>query len=161
MSSFSAMQLDYPFRLPVTWRTMGTTIWIFFVNDDDSIQRFPLARFGQLIERDPKERLPQYAGKRVRYVEVALELEQRKPVGILRILYLILPFDSEGRVDAAEQEKERRLGVEMMSPILMGRDSKQVVEARHRFAKRRFDNEYRWKPTQKMESAIIKAIFGS
>ncbi len=79
----------------------------------------------------------------------------------MRVLYLILPFDSEGRVDAAKQEKERRLGVEMMSPILMGRDSKQVVEAWHRFAKRRFDNEYRWKPTQEMESAIMRAIFGS
>ena len=139
---------------------MGIAIWIFFVNDDDSIQRFPLARFERLIERNPKERLPQYAGKRVRHVEVALELEQRKPVGILRILYLILPFDSEGRVDAAEQEKERRLGVEMMSPILMDPDSKQVVEARHRFAKRRFDNEYRWEPTQEIEFAIMEAIFG-
>ncbi len=138
---------------------MSIAIWIFIVNDDDSIQRFPLARFERLIERNPKERLPQYAGKRIRYVEVALELEQREPVGILRILYLILPFDSEGRVDAAEQEKERRLGVEMMSPILMDRDSKQVVEARHRFAKRRFDNEYRWKPTQEIESAIMEAIF--
>jgi len=139
---------------------MGIAIWIFFVNDDDSIQRFPLARFERLIDRNPNERLPEYANKRIRYVEVALELEQRKPVGILRILYLILPFDSEGRVDAAEQEKERRLGVEMMSPILMDRDSKQVVEARHRFAKRRFDNEYRWKPTQEMEADIMAAIFG-
>jgi len=139
---------------------MGIAIWIFFVNDDDSIQRFPLAGFERLIDRNPNERLPEYANKRVRYVEVALELEQRKPVGILRILYLILPFDSEGRVDAAEQEKERRLGVEMMSPVLTDRDSKQVVEARHRFAKRRFDNEYRWKPTQEMEAAIMAAIFG-
>ena len=139
---------------------MGIAIWIFFVNDDDSIQRFPLARFERLIERDPKERLPQYAGKRVRYVEVALELEQRKPVGILRILYLVLPFDSEGRVDAAEQEKERRLGIEMM-PSILDRDSKQVVEAQHLFAKKRFDNEYRWEPTQEMEFAIMEAIFGS
>ena len=139
---------------------MGIAIWVFLVNDDDSIQRFPLARFERLIDRDPKERLPQYAGKRVRYVEVALELEQRKPVGILRILYLVLPFDSEGRVDVAEQEKERRLGIEMMPPIL-DRGSKQVVEAGHLFAKKRFDNEYRWEPTQEMESAIIEAIFGS
>ena len=140
---------------------MGTTIWIFFVNDDDSLRRFPLTRYERLIERDPNERLPQYANKRVRYVEVALELEQRKPVGIMRVLYLILPFDSEGRVDAAEQENERRLGIEMMSPILMDRNSKQVVEARHRFARRRFDNEYRWKPTQGMESAVMETILGS
>ncbi len=138
---------------------MGVTVRSFFVNDDDSIQRFPLARFERLIERDPKERLPKYAEKRVRYVEMALELEQRKPVGILRMLYLILPFDSEGRVDAAEQEKERRLGIEMVPPIL-DRGSKQVVEAGHLFAKKRFDYEYRWEPTQEMETAIMKAIFG-
>jgi len=140
---------------------MGIAIWIFIVNDDDSIQRFPLTKYERLIDRDPNERFPQYAGKRVRYVEVALELEQRKPVNILRLLYLILPFDSEGRIDAAEQEKERRLGAEMMPPILMDRDSKQVIEAQHRFAKKRFDNEYRWKPSQEMEFAIMEAIFGS
>ena len=126
---------------------MGTTIWIFFVNDDDSIERFSLARFERLIERDPDERLPEYANKRVRYVEVAVELKQRKAIDVLRILYLILPLDSEGRVDPAEQDKERRLGIEMILPIL-DRGSKQVVEAGHLFARKRFDNEYRWKPTQ-------------
>jgi hypothetical protein len=138
---------------------MGISVWIFIVNDDASIKRFPLARFERLIERNPNERLPQYAGKRVRYVEAAVELEQRKPVGILRILYLILPLDSEGRVDAAEQEKERRLGAEMMPPIDTDRDSKQVIEAGYRFAKKRFDNEYRWIPTPEIEAAILKAIF--
>ena len=137
---------------------MGITVWIFFVNDDDSTQRFPLARFERLIERDPEECLPQYAGKRLRYAEVALELEQKKPVSILRLLYLILPLDSEGRIDIAEQEKERRLGVEMIPPIL-DRASKQVVEARHLFAKKRFDNEYRWTPTPEIEAAIINAVF--
>jgi len=139
---------------------MGITVWIFFVNDDDSIQRFPLARFERLIERYPEERLPHYAGKRLRYVEVALELEQKKPVSILRLLYLILPLDSEGRIDAAEQEKGRRLGVEMIPPIL-DRGSKQVVEAGHLFAKRRFDNEYRWNPTPEIEAVIINAVFES
>jgi len=139
---------------------MGITVWIFFVNDDDSIQRFPLARFERLIERYPEERLPHYAGKRLRYVEVALELEQKKPVSILRLLYLILPLDSEGRIDAAEQEKGRRLGVEMIPPIL-DRGSKQVVEAGHLFAKRRFDNEYRWTPTPEIEAVIINTVFES
>jgi len=140
---------------------MGISLRIFLVNDNDSIQRFPLARFERLIQRDPKERLPQYAGKRVRYVEAALELEQRKPVEILRILYLIMPFDSEGRVDAAEQEKEQRLGIDMIPPMLPDRDPSRIVEALHRFAKKRFDNEYRWKPTQEIEFAIMEALFGN
>jgi len=139
---------------------MSITVWIFIVNDDDSILRFSLARFERMIGRDPNECLPQYAGKRVRYVEVALELEQREPVEILRILYLVLPFNSEGRVDAAEQENERRLGAEMIPPI-MDRGSKQIVEAGHLFAKKRFDNEYRWTPTPEIEAAIINAVFES
>jgi len=112
-----------------------------------------------LIERDPKERLPKYAEKRVRYVEVALELEQRKPVGILRILYLIFPFDSEGRVDATEKENESRLNAEM-APFFPEQESKQVVDARHRFAKRRFHHRYRWEPTQEIEFAVMETIFG-
>ena len=43
---------------------MGVAIWIFIVNDDYSIQRFPLTRFERLIERDPKEHLSKYAGCR-------------------------------------------------------------------------------------------------
>ena len=139
---------------------MGTSIRILFVDDDDSIWRVPLTRFERLIDRDPKECFPQYAGKRLRYVEVILELYQRKPVQILRILYFILPFDSEGRIDAAEQEKERRLGMEMVPPIHAGRQKNRVVDAGHRFAKKRFDNEYRWTPTPKMETAVMEAIFG-
>ncbi len=140
---------------------MGVTLWIFIVNDDDSIERFPLARFERLSELDPKERLPRYAGKRVRYVEVALELAKRKPVNILNMLYLILPFDSRGRVDAKEQEKERRLASDMMPPVLPDRGSQNVIEAQHRFARKRFDNEYRWEPTPEIEAAILEAIFGA
>ena len=114
-----------------------------------------------MIEGNTNECLPEYTNKRVRYVEVALELKERKPDGILRILYLILPLDSEGRVDAAEQDKERRLGAERMSPIDMDRGSKQVIEAGYRFAKRRFDHEYRWTPTQEIEAAIINGVFES
>jgi hypothetical protein len=93
-------------------------------------------------------------------VEVALELEQRRPVRILRILYLILSFDPEGRIDAAELEKGRRLGVDMMPPVLTDGGPNQVIEARHLFAKKRFDNEYRWNPTPEIEASILEAIFG-
>ena len=139
---------------------MGMSLRIFLVNDDDSIQRLPLARYERLIHRDPKERLPQYAGRRVRYVEVALELEHRKPVRILRILYLILSLDPEGRIDAAELEKGRRLGFDMVPPVLTDRGANQVIEARHFFAKKRFDKEYRWNPTPEIEPSILEAIFG-
>ena len=97
----------------------------------------------------------------MRYAEVAVELEQRKPVGILRMLYFIMSFDSEGRLDASEHQKETRLAMELLPPFTAGGQPSQVIEARHRFAKKRYDNEYRWTPTPEIETAIIRAIFGS
>ena len=138
---------------------MGVGIRAFLFNDNDTIERLPLTRYERLLQRHPKEYLPKYAGKRVRFAEVAVELKERKPVQILRVVYGILPFDSKGRIDAAEQEKEMRLCAEMMPPILKDRPSPKIVDAKHQFAKKRFDDQFKWKPTPQNEKAIVEAIF--
>jgi hypothetical protein len=51
--------------------------------------------------------------------------------------------------------------MELLPPFTAGGQHSQVIEARHRFAKKRYDNEYRWTPTPEIEAAIIRAIFGS
>lgn len=139
---------------------MGVSLRIFLVNDDDSIKRFPLTRYERLMHRDPDECLPEYAGKRVRYAEVAVELADRKPISILRMLYFIMSFDSEGRIDASEQQKESRLAMELLLPLGSDGQSGQVIDAQHHFAKRRYDNEYRWAPSPEIEAEIVRAVFG-
>jgi len=140
---------------------MGISIRIFFVDDDGSIKRIPLTRYERLLRRDPKECFPQYAGKRVRYIEAAVQCLQRKPVEIIRILYLILTFDSQGMIDGAEQIKQMRLGMEMMPPVIPEHPSKHVVDGRHHFARKSYDDRYRWRPTPEIEEAVVKAIFWS
>ena len=139
---------------------MGTGLKIFLINDDDSLQRFPLARLERLINRDPKERLPQYAGKRVRYALVIVDLINRKPIEILRIQYAILTFDPEGKIDTAELEKEMRLGVDMVPIGTIAPLSRKVVDAEHHFLQKRYENRYLWRPTHEIEVAIVKAVFG-
>ena len=138
---------------------MGISIRVLLVDDEDSLKRLPLTRYERLIRGNPNERLPQYAGKRVRFAEVAIELEERKPVQIIRAVYGILPFDSEGRIDAAEYEKEMRLSAEMMPPILADRPSPKIVDAKHKFAKKRFKDQFRWEPTSQIGKSIVEAIF--
>jgi hypothetical protein len=140
---------------------MGIGIRIFLVDDDDSIKRFPLTRFGRLIRRDPEERLSRYTGNRVRFVEIALEFEQRKPVGILRIQPFILSFDSEGRINKDDQEKERRLTAEVISTPLIKQEPDNVIDAQHHFARKHLDHRYRWTPTAEIEKAIMDVIFGT
>jgi len=139
---------------------MSVSLRIFLVNDDDSIQRLPLSRYERLIRGDAEERLPQYAGKRVRYAEVAVELVERKPVEIIRLEHFIMYFDSEGRLDLREKKKERRLSVDMIPPLLPQWDSDQVIDAHHRFAKKSFEHQYKWTPSPTVEEAIVQAVFG-
>jgi hypothetical protein len=117
---------------------MGIGLRVFLVNDNDSIKRLSLARYERLLRRDPQERLPQYADRRVRYAMAILEMEDRRPVEIIRIQYSFLRFDSKGSIDAADQEREARLGLGMLPPVIKDPDSAPVVDARHRFAKKQF-----------------------
>jgi len=139
---------------------MGTGLRVFLVNDDDSLKRFPLARLERLFQGHPEECLLQYAGKRVRYALVMVDLVNRKPVEILRIQYAILTFDSEGKIDAAELEKEMRLGVDMVPIGTIEPLSRKVVDAEHHFLQKRYENRYLWKPTPEIEETIVKVVFG-
>ena len=139
---------------------MGVGLRIFFVNDDDSLERLAVARYERLLRRDPEQCLPLYAGKRVRYALVAYEVENRIPVEILKIEYNYLSLDSEGRIDAGEQEKARRMAVDLFPPILPEKEPRQVIDAKHRFARKRYDAKYRWTPRRELDAAILNAVFG-
>ena len=139
---------------------MATGLRIFLVNDDGSLKRFPLARFERLFQDHPDECLPEYARKRVRYALISLDLENRKPVEILGIGYHILTFDPEGKIDAAELQREMRLWVDQMPNGATIRTNPKVVDAEHRFLQKRYNNRYNWEPTPEIEEAIAKAIFG-
>ena len=57
---------------------MGLGLRIFIINDDDTIRRFPFSRYERLLQGDSKERLPQYAGKKIRFAELAVEFLSTK-----------------------------------------------------------------------------------
>ncbi len=137
---------------------MGVGLRIFIVNDDNSLKRLPLKKYEGLMKRDPEISFPQYADKRVRYAEVAIEFENRKPVEILRMEYFIMHFDSKGQIEGTVEDDIRSIGVNLIPPIYFEKDPV-VIDAQHHFAKKRFDHQFRWKPTPEIEIAILQAIF--
>ena len=139
---------------------MGLGTRIFIVRADDSLQRLTLKRYNRLIKGYPDEGLMQYAGKRIRYALIVLEMINRKPAEILMAEYSFLAFDSKGRLNAGEREKAARLAMDTLEPILPDKKPEQLVDAKHKFAKKRFDDRYIWKPTPDIETAIQRAIFG-
>ena len=139
---------------------MGIGFRVFLVDSDDSLQRLSMAHYERLLQRKPRERLPQYAGKRVRCAMVMLEVAGRKPLAINRIDYSMLSFDAEGRIDVTEREKEARLAVEAMPPFIEEQRHGQVIDARSHFAKKRYKHEFKWIPSREIEAAIVAAVFG-
>jgi hypothetical protein len=138
--------------------TMGLGMRIFIVKDDGSLERLPFERYKRLLQRDHRERLFQYAGKRVRCAAIVVEAIRRRPVEILKYQYSYLSFDSDGMLKKGG-EGEVKLAMDMLEPVIIER-AKQVVDARHKFARKRYAREYRWEPSPEIEAAIRKAIFG-
>ncbi len=139
---------------------MGLGQRIFLIGDDDTFQRLSLSKFERLYRQDSEECFPQYAGKRVRYALIVIEFEDRKPVEIVFAQYSYLFFDSEGRIDPTQREKEAKLAMDMIPSLKDERRNAQVIDARHKFAKKRFDDEYKWTPSPEIKRAIVNAIFG-
>ena len=137
---------------------MGLGMRIFIVKDDGSLERLPFGRYNRLLQRRPSERLFQYAGKRVRCAVIVVESINRQPVEILKCQYSYLSFDSDGMINESG-ESETRLVMDMLEPVIADKD-KQVVDLRHKFARKRYAREYLWQPSPEIEAAIRKEIFG-
>ena len=138
---------------------MGVSLRIYIINADDHLHRLPVAKYERLLEPNSKERLLQYAGKRVRSASVFIEMENRKSVEILRIQYAYLKFDSEGRLDLSEMEHEARLVVDILADFESHKETDKVINAQHKFAKKQLEDQYRWAPSQELEASIVKAVF--
>jgi hypothetical protein len=138
---------------------MGTGIRVFLVDDNDSVQRLPLARLERLLHFDREENLPQHAGKRMRCAMVFLQVAGRQVLSIRNIDYFLVPLDDKGRINKKEWEKGMHLGMDLLPPLLNEENPKKIINASHRFAKRRYEHEFKWKPSRKVEESIVRVVF--
>jgi len=113
-----------------------------------------------LHKHDPDERLLKYAGQRVRYALIVVDLVNRRPIEILKDEFGFLFFDDEGRLKESEHGKAKSLAFEMLSPLFSDQMNSRVIDARHKFAKKRYFDKFSRTPTDKIIAAIAEAIFG-
>ena len=139
---------------------MGLSIRIFIVEDDDSISRLLLAQYKRLLKSDPDERLPKYAGKRVRYALMVVDLVNRRPIEVVRDQFGFLEFDDNGRLKTAEHEEMESIAFDMLAPVLSEQTNTRVIDARHKFAKKSYLDKFSWTPSDEIIAAISEAIFG-
>ena len=140
---------------------MGTRA--FIVEDDDSVRRLPIGLFNRLWHRDRAASVPELAGRRVRCVLVFTYVEQRQTIGVQSLECHFLNFDKTGRLDEATQMEEMRAAVQMVDfhidSLTWSNNQTSVRHAAHLFARRAYDHQYKWKPTQAILQRIGEMLF--
>ena len=132
---------------------MSIGVRILFL-DGDRIIRVSQRRFERLVDRDLNEAMPEYAGQRLRCAMVYVQLADRKPVEVVRIDYRLLPLDPDGRLDADLQSRKMMLAGEMFGRGIAG-TSERVVDFGPYLAEKQYRAEYKWKPTENEERALV------
>jgi hypothetical protein len=138
---------------------MGYSLRIFLIDKDDNIRKIPLTRFDRIRNRDSREILDEYKNSRIRYAEVVVELENRKPVFMARAVFGYLYFDAKGLLDEKFLDKKKEIAMDLLSLSGLPDKSGKLIHANERFAKKRFKNEFTWTPSSKLEKKIFDKIF--
>jgi hypothetical protein len=139
---------------------MGVSLRAFIVDEDDTVHKISYVMYKRLVGQDPHECLKQYAGQRVRYALIAVQVKNRRPVNILHTEEGFFTFDLKGRLDLSSRKEEIKLIFDSLTPHTWNKSPKRVVDARHHFAKKKFEGKYTWKPTPQIAETIIRMIFG-
>ena len=139
---------------------MGVSLRPFIIDDDDTVHKISYAMYKRLVGQDPGEQLNRYAGQRIRYALIAVKMKDRKSVDILHTEEGFFTFDSDGRLDMSSRKEEIKLVFDSLTPHTSNKTSSRVVDARHHFAKKKYEGKYTWKPTPQIAETIIGMIFG-
>ena len=140
---------------------MGTSIRHILVDQDDTVIRLSNRLFQNLWDNSQAHTLPQFAGCRLRWAEAAVELQDRKPARILRVVFCYLYFDHRGCLDRDKVMRDGALIMEAGMASIVPTKSGSVINASSRFAARRRDHEAIWKPSPKLSKAIYAAALDS
>jgi hypothetical protein len=130
----------------------------FLLDPDDTLYRLASAKFSRMVDDPESYRLPRFAGQRVRRVEAIVEVHARKPQAVVRLVYQMLEFDGEGRLDLeAFMHQNAAIWNRVGERVLRGLVAKEptIVEASSRFVAR----GSQWQPRPELERHILRAAF--
>ncbi len=127
----------------------------FIVGPDDTLYRLARAKFSRLLDDPDHHRLSRFAGQRVRMVEAIVEFHERTPCSVVRLVYEMLGFDAEGRLDRGALERQSAALVDLVLGGSMTPNAT-IVDARSRFVAR----GGRWQPSSSLKRRILDAALG-
>lgn len=137
---------------------MGISVRVFCYSATAELKAVPLALASQMYSILSPPRVPELAGTSARFMEIAVELQDRKPVRIIRTNYYLLRFDAAGVPDSGRLAREMIAAVDWawMRRNQENRARQTVIDAEGRFKHR----GARWVPTSSEKRQIEEAALG-
>jgi hypothetical protein len=134
---------------------MSYSFRTYILGPDDTLYRLASAKFSRMVDDPESQRLERFAGQRVRMAEVTVEVRDRAPCAVVRLVYEMLGFDADGRLDRATFMRQNialaELVVDRAIPRLV-EEEKAVVDAGSRFVARGGS----WHPSVALEQQILR-----
>ncbi|MDO9012791.1 MAG: hypothetical protein Q7U78_13445 [Gallionella sp.] len=128
---------------------------IFIIGQDETLYRLASTTFSGMLD-DPSDHLmPSFAGQRVRMAEAVVELRDRRPLRVVRLVYEILRFDEQGRLDVETfgQQNVALLDVMLESTLKNETNNTAIIDASSRFVAQ----GGRWHPSPSLERRVYQA----
>ena len=136
---------------------------MFVCTSQGEIRRFPVAKYDRLFARE--DIAPEFGGKEIRFASVLVIEESGHVVGVMVRDAMRLRFDRTGKLSRAWYEAMMKASVELYSAYMaeqsVGKSLGNVLLAKHRFVKRRFDHGFHWRPTKGEKHEMIRLALKS
>ena len=128
----------------------------YIIGPDDTLYRLASAKFSRMVDDPESHRLERFAGQRVRMADVTVEVRDRAPCAVVRLVYEMLGFDADGHLERATFMRQNMalaaLAIDPVIPRVVEED-KAVVDAGNRFIARGGS----WHPSAALEQEILRA----
>lgn len=133
----------------------------FVVGPDDTLYRLANTNFAAMLDDPENHRMLRFAGQRVRLVDAIVELRDRVPCAVVRLVYEMLVFDAQGRFDRRTFERQNAALVELlMARVVPGPrtsdEADEVIDASSRF----IAQGGRWQPSPALARRIRQTALG-
>ena len=128
----------------------------FILDREGALYRPPSAALDRMPQTPTRHRLPRLAGQRVRRAEVALEMMNGRPLRVVRSVFNMLTFKSDGALVPPLQDRHVRARAELALALEAPARHAGIAEASTRFVAR----GGQWAPSAALVRRIEQTALG-
>lgn len=128
----------------------------YLVFDDNTFQRIRKDSFYRIMLQHENEVHPEFRGQCVRYAEISIQYEGRRPITVKRASFSYILFDQNGRLDDRQWQRQAQYTVEHF-PQPGEAANPHLAEARIAELHEQYDREFSWKPTPSLREQLYHA----